>query len=245
MLNSILFTPNSFIKRQKELFLQKYFMYDKKIEILKQFVTPERLKRFYDILQYRTKYATVVLEDIFQPHNASAVLRSCDLFGVQDVHIIENRNNYTINHDVAVGAFKWLNLNLYNELENNTFAALNHLKKQGYRIVATSPHKNDVELSNFNIKKGKFALVFGSEMPGISDIVKKNADEFLKINMYGFTESFNISVSAAIILHELIKKIHNSDINWQLSDKEYKQILLKWLKNTVKQADKVIKKTIK
>jgi len=219
-------------------------MFEKEIEILKKFVTENRLKRFEDVLQYRTNYATIVLEDIYQPHNASAVLRSCDLFGVNDVHIIENSNKYNVSPDVAVGSSKWLNLNRYNEQENNTLAAINKLKSDGYRIVATTPHRNDVELKDFDVSKGKFALVFGSEMPGISDIVMDNADEFLRIDMYGFTESFNISVSAAIILHELVEKLHKSKVQWQLPDNEQSKTLLKWLKNTVREADKILSQEI-
>ena len=219
-------------------------MLEKEIEILKKFVTEERFAKFLDVLKYRTRYATVVLEDIYQPHNASAVLRSCELFGVQDIHIIENRNKYNPNPDVAVGASKWLNLIKYNGKENNTIDAIKKLKSQGYRIVATTPHRNDTELKEFDIERGKFALVFGSEMPGISDIVFENSDEFLRIDMYGFTESFNISVSVAIVLHYLIEKLHKSDINWQLTEKEKKEILLKWLKNSVKDADNILKKLL-
>ncbi|MEA3450497.1 MAG: RNA methyltransferase [Bacteroidota bacterium] len=193
-------------------------MVKRDIEILEKFVTDKRKERFAEVLSNRTRYATVVLEDLFQPHNASAVLRSCDLFGVQDIHVIENQNEYTVNPEIAVGASKWLNTIKYNQQENNTLDAINKLKKQGYRIVATTPHTNDVELKDFDISKGKFALVFGSELPGITDIVRENADEFLKINMYGFTESFNISVSVALVLRELIEKLHKSDINWKLEE---------------------------
>lgn len=215
-------------------------MLSEEIKILEKFVTDNRRERFLEVLKYRTRYATVVLEDIFQPHNASAVLRSCDLFGVQDIHIIENRNVFDVNPDVAVGASKWLNLIKYNKYENNTLAAINNLKSQDYRIVATTPHKNDVELKNFDVSKGKFALFFGSELPGISDIVMENADEFLKIDMYGFTESFNISVSVALVLRELIEKIHKLDLDWKLTEKEHQEINLQWLKNTVREADKVL-----
>ncbi len=212
------------------------------IKILKQFVTQERFNKFETIVANRTRYATVVLEDIYQPHNASAVLRSCELLGVQDIHIIENKNKYTVNPDVTVGASKWLNLNRYNEQENNTLATLNTLKSKGYRIIATTPHSNDTELQKFDITKGKFALVFGSEMPGISNIVMNNADEFLKINMYGFTESFNISVSAAVTLYELTERLRKSNINWKLSEQEQDKLLHSWLKLTVREADKIIKR---
>ena len=212
----------------------------KQIEILIPFVTEQRFEKFNEIIKNRTKYITVALEDIYQPHNASAVLRSCDLFGVQDVHIIENKNKYSINPDVTVGSSKWLSLNRYNQQPNNTLESINQLKKQGYRIVATTPHTNDVKLQNFDVSKGKFVLFFGSEMPGISDIVMNNADEYLKIPMFGFTESFNISVSVAIMLYELTTKIRNSKINWQLSDIEKKQMVLHWLKLTVKDANKIL-----
>jgi tRNA (guanosine-2'-O-)-methyltransferase len=214
----------------------------KAIEKLKNIVTGERYDRFLEVLSNRTRYATVVLEDIYQPHNASACLRNCDLFGIQDVHIIENENEYNINPDVAVGAFKWLNITKYNQEKNNTKLAIDNLRKQGYRIIATTPHKNDVELRDFDISKGKFALVFGSEMPGITETVHNYADEFLRINMFGFTESFNISVSVAITLFELTHKLRNSCLEWKLPQDEHDKILLDWLKNNTKIQEKVLNK---
>ena len=187
---------------------------------------------------------TVVLEDIYQRHNASAVLRSCDCFGVQDVHIIENRNEYNISSDVAVGSDKWLNIKKYNELENNTLAAINSLKKSGYRIIATTPHTNDVTLDTFDIDKGKFAIFFGAELPGLSDIVMDNADEFLKIPMYGFTESFNISVSAALTMNTLYSRLIKSNVNWQLTEQEHDEVLLSWFKASIKSSEEIIERFI-
>ena len=212
------------------------------IRYLSQFITEERFSLFNKIIKDRTRYMTVVLEDIFQPHNASAVLRSCDCFGVQDVHIIENENEYTVNPDVALGSSKWLNLYKYNEKENNTLDTINKLKEKGYRIIATTPHTDDVNLEDFDISKGKFALMFGSEQPGLSKIAMENADEFLKIPMYGFTESFNISVSAAIILHHLSLKLRQSDIDFKLTNTEQQEITLEWLKRSIKDSEKIIKK---
>jgi tRNA (guanosine-2'-O-)-methyltransferase len=211
------------------------------IEYLRKIVTEHKWQLFNEIIQNRTRYLAVVLEDIFQPHNASAVLRTCDCFGVQDVHIIENRNEYTINPDVALGASKWLNLHKYNQEGNNTLSTIKTLKAKGYRIVATTPHTDDVDLEEFDLKKGKAALFFGSELPGLSDIVMNNADEFLKIPMYGFTESFNISVSAAIILHHLTFKLRNSNINWELSNDEREGILLDWLRTSIKNSELIEK----
>ena len=217
-------------------------MTEELISYLSKVITPERFSLFNKIIKDRTRYMTVVLEDIFQPHNASAVLRSCDCFGVQDVHIIENENEYKVNPDVALGSSKWLNLYKYNEAENNTLSTINALKKKGYRIIATTPHNDDVNLENFDISKGKFALMFGSEQPGLSNIAMENADEFLKIPMFGFTESFNISVSAAVILHHLSLKLRQSDIKFKLSEDEQNTIILEWLKQSIKKSDLIIEK---
>lgn len=215
------------------------------IDYLSNLITDERWQLMNNTLADRTRYLTVVLEDIYQPHNASAVLRTCDCFGIQDVHIIENKNKYSVNPDVALGASKWLNLKKYSEQENNTIACINTLKEQGYRIVATTPHTNDVDLEDFDLTKGKTALLFGSEQPGLSKIALEHADEFLKIPMYGFTESFNISVSASIILHHLRLRLNQSEINWGLSKQENEVILLDWLKRSIKRSDIIEKEFLK
>ncbi|MCD6556212.1 MAG: RNA methyltransferase [Bacteroidales bacterium] len=217
-------------------------MTEELISYLSKVITPERFSLFNKIIKDRTRYMTVVLEDIFQPHNASAVLRSCDCFGVQDVHIIENENEYKVNPDVALGSSKWLNLYKYNEAENNTLSTINALKRKEYRIIATTPHNDDVNLEDFDISKGKFALMFGSEQPGLSNIAMENADEFLKIPMFGFTESFNISVSAAVVLHHLSLKLRQSDIKFKLSEDEQNTIILEWLKQSIKKSDLIIEK---
>ena len=204
------------------------------IKFLKQFVADNRLEVFDKVLENRTRYITVAVEDIYQSQNASAVLRTSDCFGLQDIHIIENKNKYEVNPDVALGSSKWLNLIRYNKTENNTLQSIKKLKENGYRIVATSPHKEDVDLENFDLRKGKVALFFGNEVMGLSELMLENADEYLKIPMYGFTESFNISVSAAIIFHNLTSKLRNSDINWQLTDFEKEELKLSWLKKTIK-----------
>ncbi|RLD47993.1 MAG: TrmH family RNA methyltransferase [Bacteroidetes bacterium] len=209
------------------------------INYLKDFVTEERYNLFLDKIQFRTDYITVVLEDIYQPHNASAVLRTCDCFGIQDVHIIENRNKYKVNPDVALGSFKWLDLIKHNSQDKNTLQTIKDLKKQGYRIVATTPHTNDVLLDDFDLTKGKAALFFGTELQGLSQEMMDNADEFLRIPMYGFTESFNISVSAALVLHNLSERLRKSNINLQLSEDKKNAVLLNWLRNTIKKSENI------
>lgn len=216
-------------------------MEDALIQFLSGFITSERLNLFDRILENRTRYLTVVLEDIYQPQNASAVLRTCDCFGIQDVHIIENKNVFNLNPAVELGSSKWLTLKKYNESDNNSLEAITKLKKDGYRIVATTPHKNDIHLEDFDLMKGKTALIFGSELPGISDVVANEADEFMKIPMFGFTESFNISVSAAITLHHLTLKLRTlNELNWQLSHDEKSTLKLKWLKKSIKKSKLLI-----
>jgi tRNA (guanosine-2'-O-)-methyltransferase len=206
------------------------------LDHLLEFLTPNRKSLFEKVIANRTRHITVILEDIYQPHNASAVLRTCDLTGIQDVHIIENNNQYDVNPDVALGASKWLNLFKYNETEQNTLLTFEKLRKQGYRIVASTPHKNDQDLESIPLD-GKMAIVFGTELNGLSDIAFENADEFLKIPMFGFTESYNISVSAALILFTLTNRLRNSSTNWSLSEDEKQEILLEWSRRSIKRSD--------
>jgi len=215
------------------------------IKYLANCVTDSRLEVINKVLNLRSRYITVVLEDLFQPHNASAVLRTCDCFGIQDVHIIENENKYEVNRDIALGSAQWLTLNKYNKTNNNTLETIKFLRNEGYRIVATTPHTKDVNLEDFDITKGKIALFFGSERPGLSSIVLDNADEFLKIPMVGFTESFNISVSAAIILHHLTLQLRKSEIEWQLSETEKNILMYKWLYNSLKDPQGIEKEFFK
>jgi tRNA (guanosine-2'-O-)-methyltransferase len=216
-------------------------MEDKLIEYLSGFLTARRVELFDKILQNRTRYITVVLEDLYQPHNASAVLRSCECFGVQDVHIIENKNIYRISPDVALGSHKWLTLHRYNQKDTNTTDALLRLKEQGYRIVATTPVKNACPLDEFDLSAGKTALLFGSELNGLTPDAMELADEYLHIPMNGFTESLNISVTAAIMLHFLARQLRqHTSISWQLTIEEAREIKLKWLKTSIKKSDHIV-----
>jgi len=210
----------------------------KLLDFLLTFISDNKLNKFKEKIQYRTRHLTIVLEDIYQPHNASAVLRSCDCFGIQDVHIIENMNKYEVNPDVALGSVKWLSLMKYNQEINNTSSSLNSLKKKGYKIVATSPHKNDFTPETLPLEQ-KTALVFGTEMEGLTDNAIKMADAFVRIPMYGFTESLNISVSAALLLFTLSERLRKSGIDWHLSEVEKTDIMLQWAKNVVKRSGSI------
>lgn len=205
------------------------------------FMTEQRLQKFEEVIHQRTRYITVAVEDVYQPHNASAVLRSAECFGIQDIHIIENKNKYKPTEDISLGSHQWLTLTRHNKAENNSLSCIKALKENGYRIVATTPHTNDCLVGELDLDKGKVALFFGTEIDGLSETIMKEADEFVKIPMHGFTESFNISVSAAICMYELSKKLRASGIPYALSEEEMLDIKLGWVKESVKSSELLIK----
>ena len=214
------------------------------IEHMSGCVTEKRLALFKRVLAKRTRYITVMLEDIYQSQNASAVLRTCDCTGIQDVHIVEENNEYEIVREVALGADQWLSLHYYNEGKNNIHAAIKHLKSEGYRIVATSPHKEGSTPESFDLNKGKAALMFGTELNGLTKDALELADEFIQIPMAGFTESYNISVSAAIILYSLRKRLESSSLPWKIGEVEKNELLLNWLRTSIKKSDLIENKFI-
>lgn len=206
---------------------------------LEGYVTEKRKSLFEKVLAERTKHFTVVLEDIYQTHNASAVVRTCDIFGVQDIYTIENMYVNKVSRHVAKGSQKWLDFHRYKDSTNNTKECLGDLKLKGYQIIGTTPHNESCILPDFDISK-KSAFVFGVEKEGISDYVKEHADGFLKIPMVGFTESLNISVAAAIILQDVTSRLRKSNVNWQLSLEEKREIYADWIQKSIKNVDKII-----
>lgn len=200
---------------------------------LEQFLTDERKELFGQVVQSRTYHLTLVLENIFQAHNASAVLRSCESMGVQNAHIITERyGEYEVNQDVVAGAAKWLHIHQH----PTTVGCLAQLKSEGYKIVATSPHATQT-LDDISIDD-KTAFVFGAEVLGVSDYTMSQADATIAIPMFGFTESFNISVSAALCIRSFIQRLHPSDVNWRLSQEEQDDLRLEWVKLTLREVEK-------
>lgn len=205
------------------------------ITYLESYITERRLQLIRDISANRTRHFTVVTEDVYQMHNTSAVLRSCDIFGIQDLHVIQDQIGKRIDKEIAMGAQKWVDVYQY----DSTRACISALRSQGYRIIATTPHEDSSSLDTFSLDQ-KAAIFFGKEKEGLSEQVLKNADGFLTIPMYGFTESLNVSVSAAIILRHLRARLHQSDICWRLSQKELTDLRLKWIKKCIKNVDEII-----
>jgi tRNA (guanosine-2'-O-)-methyltransferase len=215
-------------------------MKEQLIAYLETFVSANRINIINQNLASRTRYITTVLENIYQFHNASAVLRTCECLGIQDVHIIENKNPFKTNTEITLGSEQWLNIYKYPD-DLNSINVIRKIKEKGYRIVATSSHANTTDFENLDLSKGKIAFVFGTELTGISNPVSEAADEYVKIPMYGFTESFNLSVSAAIILHFISHKLRTSEIDWKIPNDELVDIKLNWLRNSIKKPELIEK----
>ncbi|SFD26029.1 TrmH family RNA methyltransferase [Algibacter pectinivorans] len=209
----------------------------KLLEHLETYLTEHRKNRFHAVLQERTKHFTVATEDVYQLHNTSAVMRSCDVFGIQELNIVEEVNSKRIDREIAMGAQKWVDLNRYGSVKS----CIKDLKQKGYQIVATTPHTDDCELYDFDVTK-KSCFFFGRETEGLSKAVLDEADCYLKIPMVGFTESLNISVSAAIILQHVTSKLKKTAINWQLTEQEILEKRLDWCKKTIKSHDEIVER---
>lgn len=204
---------------------------------LESYLTERRIELFKEVLAQRTRHFTVVTEDVYQLHNTSAVMRTCDIFGIQDLHVVEEIAGKRIDKEIAMGAQKWVDLHRYDHIDS----CISQLKNKGYRIIATTPHKDSQFLDDFDVTQ-KAAFFFGKESTGLSEKVFKQADGFLKIPMYGFTESLNISVSAAIILQDVAAKLRKTDVSWQLSQEEQLQKRLDWAMKTIKSIDAILKR---
>ncbi len=211
---------------------------------LGDYVSEHKKSLIEEKLIQRTRFITVVLEDIFNPHNASAVIRSCDCFGIQDLHVIEQRNQYRVNPGVTRGGSKWVDLFRYNNPDQkNAKVCLETLKKLGYRIVAVTPDPASLPIKSFQ-PEGPIALVFGTEMEGLTDYVIQHADNFIRIPMKGFTGSFNVSVCVALCLYELTGRLESTGLDWHLDETQITEIRLNWYRKVVNRSDLLEKEFI-
>ncbi len=215
---------------------------EEQVKYLREFVVDDKNALFERLIQERTDYVTIVMEDLYQSHNQSAVMRSADCYGIQNVHLIENRNRYDSTSTVSQGAREWLTIHRHRKSGNNTPEALAELKSAGYRIIATTPHTNDVLVDELDLAKGKMAFILGTELTGVSDTVFEQADEFVKVPMYGFTESLNVSVCGAIIMYSVMQRLRRSWIDWHLTDKRKSEVLFQWYKNAIKASDEILER---
>ncbi|MGB5436261.1 MAG: RNA methyltransferase [Maribacter sp.] len=196
---------------------------------LEGFISVERKERFQHVLEERTNFITVAIEDVFQLHNTSAVIRSCEAFGIQTAHVIESRFGKRLDKNIAMGAQQWVDVHRH----ETTGSCISYLRGEGYQVIATTPHAESSLLEDFELTE-RTALFFGTEKEGLSEEVLHDADHLLKIPMVGFTESLNISVSAAIILQHLTTKMKRQGLPWQLSENEKLEKQLDWTKKSIK-----------
>lgn len=212
---------------------------DQLVEFLQQFVSEPRQARLTEVLENRTRHVTVVLEDLFQTQNISAVLRTCDCYGIQDVHVIQNRNEFEIHKDISMGADKWLTIQEYPHSDHNVKDCIDRLHEAGYWVAATLPDERRRTIFDLPVEQ-KTAFLFGTELTGLSEDAIRYADGNVLIPMYGFTESFNISNSAAIILSHFSERMRHSEVQWKLSEEEREELYFEWLQKSVKDPDGLI-----
>lgn len=210
-----------------------------KIEYLREFMLPERFERLASRVVNRTRYMALCLEDIFYPHNASAVIRSAEAFGIQQIHAVQSLCKFQPSQNIVRGTDQWIDLQRWDD----TQTLVNHLRADGYRIVVTSPREGGATPSDFDIEVGKFALFLGTEKTGISDWLMNEADSHIHIPMVGFAESLNISVSAAIATNILTERIRaNSSIDWRLTSREQEKLLFDWLCCSIRDVEKILRR---
>lgn len=207
------------------------------LNYLEGFLTENRKEGFLRVLQNRTKHFTIAMEDVYQLHNTSAVMRSCEVFGIQELNVIEQKFGKRIDSEIAMGAQKWVDVFRFNSVQG----CLDSMREKGYQIIATSPHNDSCLLHEFDITKPS-ALFFGTESEGLSEEVLQQADGFLKIPMVGYTESLNISVSAAIIIQDITNRLRQSNLNWKLSEDEMLEKRLDWARKSIKDIEYIERK---
>ena len=212
--------------------------YLERIAYLSGFMTPEREQVLRNVIADRTRYMTVCMENTYYAHNASALIRHCDAFGIQDIHTVETLCKFDPSTDVVRGSDKWVTFHRH----KTTPEAVADLRAGGYRIVATTPHMGDTTPEGFDVAAGPFALVFGTEKDGISPEMVEAADEFLRIPMWGFVESLNISAAAAIIMYMLSGRLRGSAAEWQLPEYEKAEILFRWMARTIRGSAKILQR---
>ena len=212
--------------------------YRERIEYLAEFILPERFATLQRAADSRTHYLTVVAENMFHGQNSAALMRHCEAFGVQRLHTVETVCPFEPNPTIARGTEQWVDLVRH----ASTAEALQCLKAEGYRIVATTPHRGSSTPETFDVTRGPFALVFGTEHAGISQEVIDAADEFLRIPMCGMVESLNVSASAAILIYQLTERMRRTVSGWQLDEAAHTELLYRWMYGSVKDAPAILQR---
>ena len=206
-------------------------------DYLKQFLTDERLSKIEHFSQESSDFVLPVMEDVYQFRNAAAIVRSVEACGFHHVVALEEENVFNPNLKVTKGAETWVKV----EKMPNNLDSLKEIKNRGYKILAVSPEKNATMLPDYEVKE-PIALVFGTELEGVSDEILEFADETLAIPMYGFTKSFNVSVAAAICMYELKQKLMKSGIDYKLSEEKLLEMKIRWTVNSIRSGEELLER---
>ena len=209
-----------------------------RIDYLSSFLLESRIDTLTKALDMRTEYITVMTENMFHAQNASAIVRHCEAFGVQNIHTVEELCPFLPTLNIALGTDKWIDINHH----DTTADAVKALRADGYRIIATTPHHKSCTPETFDVKKGKFALVFGTEKTGVSDEILAEADEFLQIPMCGMVDSLNVSASAAILIYMLSQRMRLECDDWHLSEEKRTRTLYDWYRYAVKDSEALLER---
>lgn len=224
----------------EDVFTEEAELLEEWTECLREFMLPERFDSLRQRLESRTRYMLMCLEDIYYPHNASAVIRSSEAFGIQEIHAVEQTVRFLPSKNVVRGTDQWIDIRKWPD----TPSLVDHLRSLGYRIVVTSPRPGSATPADFDVTAGPFALFMGTEKTGISDWLMEQADDHVSIPMVGFAESLNISVSAAILAQRLTERLRRevTEQAWQLSRQDRANLLYKWVHHSVKDADGILRR---
>lgn len=210
------------------------------------FLQDKRRNRLNSVLDNRTTHFCVAMEDLFYERNSGAIIRTADGYGIQNIHVIEPKDSFKskVTNIISKGAEKWVTKTQHDDVRNGAKQCIDQLRKEGYQIVATSPHKDGHTIHNFDITK-KSAFFLGAEKTGVSDIIMEEADDYISMPIYGFTESYNVSVANAILLHELVNRLRNSEVDWKLAEEERKELLLDWTMKSIVSSEMLAEKFMK
>ncbi len=211
-----------------------------RIAFLEQHISAHRLQKIKNVLAQRTRHLTVVLENLYHPENGNAVMRSVECFGLQEMYVVQEKYDWKYSLKIARGAAKWTDVHAYSSENGGAAACYQQLRERGYQLVATDPQPGSFTAQNLDISK-PVALIFGTESTGVAPETLAMADARIHIPMVGFTESFNISVSAGILLAQLRQRLEAEVPHWQLTEADQVAIYADWLAKSVRHADALLR----
>lgn len=203
------------------------------VDALAPLVTEARRERIEHVALRRTRSLVPVLEDLADPHNGAAVLRSADAFGCHEVHVIEGRHRFAVSHRISRGTHRWLELVRHSSAR----ACVSTLHSRGYKVFVAAM---DGEIGPEELAaQPKAAIVFGNEHKGVSAEMRELVDGVYRIPMEGFVESLNVSVASAITLYVASRGRHGD-----LSEAERDVIRARLLMATIRDVGRVLEERL-